>query len=63
MRVQPFCSHSEIPEHMASLTALKTLRLHGNTQIEGSLPLELIQIGRLEVLSMHFEANVESGAA
>jgi hypothetical protein len=48
---------SEIPESMASLTALKRLRLHGNTHIEGMLPEELMRIGRLDVLSMHFEVG------
>jgi hypothetical protein len=47
---------SELPEHMGQLGALKQLRLHGNTRIEGALPLELLEIGRLEVLSMHFES-------
>ena len=47
---------SEIPTNMGQLGALKQLRLHGNTRIEGNLPLDLIEIGRLEVLSMHFES-------
>ena len=48
---------TEIPDGMSNMTALKQLRLHGNTLIEGYLPLELMQIGRLNVLSLHFEKN------
>lgn len=46
---------TEIPEGMHNLTALKELRLHGNTYVEGELPWELLQIGRLDVLSLQFE--------
>jgi len=46
---------SEIPEGIGKLGALKRLRLHGNTRIDGALPPELVVIGRLQVLSLHFE--------
>jgi len=55
--------YSEIPESMASLTALRRLRLHGNTHVEGTLPEELMRIGRLDVLSMHFEERDEAELA
>lgn len=49
--------YSELPTHMDQLISLKKLRLHGNAHIEGHLPQELLQIGRLEVLSMHYEQD------
>lgn len=47
---------ADLPERMNQLGALQQLRLHGNARVGGALPLELLEIGRLEVLSLHFES-------